>query len=238
MIYLIIPDMHHDIDWASKIIQKESFDHIIFLGDYFDKKRDLPSIKKVCEFLIDTKNYYKNDVTFLIGNHDASYLSFYFRNPFKNFNQFIHPLGCSSTNSSKLKKIRKYLPFTFIKEMKMGLFANEIFVSHAGLSNYILNETSGDIEKELILAKNSIMDEANHPFLWCGTARGGSKKKGGILWQDFMQEFEDDCDFQQIVGHTSRAGGLIKGNSICIDKDQTCYGILDNKEFNLCFNFI
>ena len=79
---LIIPDIHQDLAGLKKIfkIEKlESFDEIIFLGDWFDSFHEPPkvsSFKDTCLFLRDLvwENEKTGKMIFLVGNHDLAYI--------------------------------------------------------------------------------------------------------------------------------------------------------------------
>ena len=73
MRHIIIGDLHGKDIWK-RILNQETFDRVIFMGDYFDSFHILPqtqidNFKDLVEF------YSNNDVVLLIGNHDYHYLS-------------------------------------------------------------------------------------------------------------------------------------------------------------------
>ena len=78
---LVIPDVHQDIAGVKKVfeIEKlESFDEIVFLGDWFDSFHEPPkvaSFKDTCLFLRDLVWYNKDSkMVFLVGNNDLAYI--------------------------------------------------------------------------------------------------------------------------------------------------------------------
>ena len=73
---LIIPDVHQNIDRLNSILRTkdaEEAQEIIFLGDYFDSFDYDFYTPEMCDIL--NKNIDNDRYTFLIGNHDAHYLS-------------------------------------------------------------------------------------------------------------------------------------------------------------------
>ncbi len=71
---LIIPDIHGRQDWK-RILYKEDFDRVVFLGDYFDSF-DIKTTDQINNFLdiIEYKKTSGKDVVMLIGNHDHHYI--------------------------------------------------------------------------------------------------------------------------------------------------------------------
>lgn len=75
---LSIPDVHGSHQWeAVKSVPKDSYDYIVFHGDYFDSwENQWPdqgeNFKTICDFVREDTEHRK----LLIGNHDFAYLSF------------------------------------------------------------------------------------------------------------------------------------------------------------------
>ena len=74
---LSVPDVHGSHEWeVVKILPKNSYDYIVFHGDYFDSwENEWPdqgeNFKNICDFVREDTEQRK----LLIGNHDWSYLS-------------------------------------------------------------------------------------------------------------------------------------------------------------------
>lgn len=74
---LSVPDVHGSHEWeVVKILPKNSYDYIVFHGDYFDAwENEWPdqedNFKAICNFIREDTEHRK----LLIGNHDWSYLS-------------------------------------------------------------------------------------------------------------------------------------------------------------------
>ena len=77
---LVIPDIHGRTFWKEPIAHKNDFDHIIFLGDYFDpysnesitQQDAIENFKKLINNF--TKNKINNKINFLLNNHNIFYL--------------------------------------------------------------------------------------------------------------------------------------------------------------------
>ena len=74
---LIVPDVHgsHELERA-KSFPEDSYDFIVFLGDYFDSwENEWPdqgeNFVRICDFVRENRDRRK----MLIGNHDWSYIS-------------------------------------------------------------------------------------------------------------------------------------------------------------------
>ena len=74
---LVVPDVHGSHEWESvKDMPTDSYDFIVFMGDYFDSwENQWPdqgnNFKSICSFVREDRTHRK----LLLGNHDWSYLS-------------------------------------------------------------------------------------------------------------------------------------------------------------------
>lgn len=72
---LVLPDIHGRDFWKKPIANKDKFDHIIFLGDYFDpypdesitQQKAIENFKELVKSF--TKEELEDKVEFLLGNH-------------------------------------------------------------------------------------------------------------------------------------------------------------------------
>ncbi len=73
---IVFGDLHGRSEWRN-ILQKETFDKVVFLGDYVDShegKRPFDFTKTLLE-LTKLKKRLGDKCVLLYGNHDASYLN-------------------------------------------------------------------------------------------------------------------------------------------------------------------
>lgn len=77
MITIAIGDIHGHQTWQ-KIVAKDDFDKVVFVGDYFDNLDGISADDQKRNFrdIIAFKKSYPDKVKLLIGNHDFHYFSF------------------------------------------------------------------------------------------------------------------------------------------------------------------
>ena len=247
---LIIPDVHQDIGWVERILEKEGTgnsapDLIVFLGDYFDSHR--PSrlragVGDTCLWLNETQRRLGTRAVFLLGNHDIQYLEAKpvcdrYRTPrhlrYKCGSAFSH-------NAAKL--IAKRLAPEFWQQARLFVVVNGWLLSHAGVASAHWPASAATADSLLTLdascrqALQSTLHPGTdaHPLLRAGIVRGGDSPVGGITWLDWDNEFQDALPLPQIVGHTvNPAGARRHGRSWCLDGGQTCYGVLTLDDFSV-----
>lgn len=193
----IIGDLHGKNCWKKLLKDKiDSFDKIIFMGDYsddswitFTDKEIVFNLKEVIDF----KKKYNEKVELLIGNHDFQYIVGYptasrYRETYaKEMHQIFN-------DNEKLFKI------IFIK--------NNCIFSHAGITNgwidfikkkyNIENITINNLEEEVNKVYASDKEDCNIVSF----RRGGFNNFAGLLWADTEDLIEDAwINYNQIVGH-------------------------------------
>lgn len=204
-ITLIIPDLHHRVDEAEKIISIIGADKIIFLGDYFDDYNDTPEmVKYTCDWLI--RSVKQPNRIHLFGNHDAQYAYEY------------KELRCSGYEHWKHLLIQDKINHKIWNQLKWFYFLdNQWLITHAGLHRNnvpddilkmkddrkkFIESISMWLEREIKIGFNKIADNKRHWVFNAGWARGGCGKTGGITWCDFNNEFLCIPGINQILGHT------------------------------------
>jgi len=220
---LSVPDIHGSHEWeVVKTLPKDSYDFIIFHGDYFDSwENEWPdqgeNFNAICDFVREDTEHRK----LLIGNHDWSYLS-----------QSREGQNCSGHQSGSIYSEGK---ITVIRELLLG--AKDILelafecdgwvFSHAGFSKTAVNYMQ-EILKNLgiiqdgneysISLLNSVfkkrLEEYNIPNFskwipldekldWDGCFSGsGDEPSQFCLWIRPDSLLEDAYYNKQVVGHT------------------------------------
>mgnify|MGYP004517340237 CR=1 FL=1 len=220
---LSVPDVHGSHEWAVvKTLPKDSYDYIVFHGDYFDSwENEWPdqgeNFKNICDFVREDTEHRK----LLIGNHDWSYLS-----------QSREGQNCSGHQSGSIYSEGK---ITVIRELLLG--ARDILelafecdgwvFSHAGFSKTAVNymqeilKNLGMIQDEKeysISLLNSVFKKRleeydifnfskwipfDEKLDWDGCFSGsGDEPSQFCLWIRPDSLLEDAYYNNQVVGHT------------------------------------
>ncbi len=225
---LVIPDIHQDIDWVNSILTIEhgNYDNVVFLGDYFDSRKDFPVIHTASKTAQWLKDKLHIGAIGLIGNHDLPYLeSWTFNQRFSNKKAVFNI--CSGFSKSKSIDINKVLHIDDWNKLRPFIIANGWILSHAGFRPLFLKKNLDVLHGELINAIQKIAFEYS-PYFHAGFVRGGSAENAGPFWCDFHYDFLDSENIRQIVGHTAKFNNIRNiGNSYCIDGGQTTYAIIN-----------
>ena len=240
---LIIPDLHQNLAWATRILQLEKdCELVVFLGDYFDLSGAAgphAGAAATCEWLLQTGRDWQDRSIFLLGNHDVQYLE---AKPACDRRQTPRNLnyqcgGAFSSNTAHT--VAKLLPPEFWNHARLFAAVNGHLLCHAGLARRFW-PTATTVASGLEMLRRESMEalagmaRGPHWLLDIGRSRGGLAETGGITWLDWEDEFVDDLPLPQIVGHTgSGIGARRNGRSWCIDGRQTCYGVLTPTSFTV-----
>lgn len=220
---LIIPDIHGRNFWEKPINdvinRKLTIDKIIFLGDYFDPY-PMEGISEDVALMnwINLKNKVKNNISptkyvFLIGNHDAQYISDVFCN-------ISGGSRYSFNNSNTIKGIFQDNADLFQVAHEETVNGKKILFTHAGITDLwvdrhkgLLNNTCDAYHiRELIHSKRGWKALAE-----CSFFRGGNCLTGSPLWSDINEHFNlttnqplkiNGYDYQ-IFGHTKQKQPII-----------------------------
>lgn len=233
---LIISDIHLRWKLVDNIINKESPDEIIFLGDYFDDFGDTPIKNLVmAEWLVHSLE--QPNRIHLMGNHDIMYGA---RD--RNYR-------CSGYNEDKEYLINTVMTRDHWKQFKMYYWLDDILCSHAGVHVHFHKQNSVNgrdlktwLEQESKLALHNAFERRPqiHEMFNAGYSRGGIQLYGGIVWCDF-DEFKGIPGVKQIFGHTPQSiptwknydeDGLTSEN-LCLDTHNRDYAIYSNGELEI-----
>jgi hypothetical protein len=219
---LIIPDIHQDLAGLKKIfeIEKlESFDEIIFLGDWLDSFHEPPkvsSFKDTCLFLRDLvwENEKTGKMVFLVGNHDLAYI---YNNKKGGYTSVAPSITywCSGVTKSKIGTFRQVFydkglkDEWFVKNFKIAHRSQGWIFSHAGMVNrqipygHTVNQVIDEVIPDVWLNFRNVAYRQNALISAVGVARGGQDNTGGLLWLDYYNEFSASPDIgKQVFGHS------------------------------------
>lgn len=245
---LVVPDVHHDLPWVGRIMEREyaSVDRAVFLGDYFDAHRPECSAKRVCHTLAALHRGGPGgdgpECIFLVGNHDLPYLALSRTHRHRPSaiprEPWAAPFGCSGFSKSRAQDFIRYADPGWAASLRLVHFEQGWLLSHAGVPAPMLPPVHSSADEEGVrgaldaaaaAALHSAHIDRDRPWFWCGPDRGGSDPYSGPLWQDWGRSFRDDLPWPQAVGHTSsREGARQRGRSWCLDGAQTTYAVIED----------
>ena len=230
---LVLGDIHQAADQARKIIEKESADYVVCVGDWFDSYfyDSRLHVENTCRLLREfahTKNCYT-----LWGNHDLQY---FHTNPL-----FI----CSGFEEEKRQLIKNHLP-SLTDLFRWYIWIDDRLCTHAGIHHSFLppflnvsdrSAVTRWLDEQCSEANSKALVSADHWFWSIGKSRDGQARAGGLVWLDFNREFEPIEGLTQLVGHTSsrvirkhHLNGNLDFNEgdLCIDCHLNEYLLINN----------
>ena len=204
---LIIPDVHQKLGKVEKILENNTFDRLVSLGDWFDDFYDTSmQARKTAEYIIDLFSKHGENFTWLLGNHDIPYL----------FPSMYDYYACSGNTREKVRAIQEVfggcsMPLGYKVELAHVVKVEgclDIVLSHAGVSEdhfampFVDCVTSQAVLDRCEQAFRNLKLLFQDPILCAGHARGGRDGVGGITWLDWHDEFQPVASISQIVGHS------------------------------------
>jgi 3',5'-cyclic AMP phosphodiesterase CpdA len=206
---LIIPDLHHHTENAEYWLKTQSYDRVIFLGDFFDDFGDNANDARQTAFWLRNRMDSSDDIM-LLGNHDAAYMF-----------PHLDALYCSGFSRAKARAIQEVLEPRHWQRFKLAHAEQGWLLSHAGFHPAWIKTPA---MKPLIDLGGEVMAKAGRgvvdPLLGAGFDRGGSQPFGGPLWLDW-DSFVPTPGLNQIVGHTPgaevREKHMLESENYCLD---------------------
>jgi predicted phosphodiesterase len=217
-----IGDLHGKDCW--KNLDFNSYDKVIFLGDYVDTI-SIPESNVVnnLEAILSCADTYPDKVMLLLGNHDIQYLE-YPKYRCNGFNSNTQPILTRLFSDNRDK-------------FKIAFLTQNTLFTHAGLSNGYFHEifnmsssefqqTGNDLAQELNAINNDPVQQLK--LHQVGYRRGGLHKFGGVTWADLSETMADCLEgFHQVIGHTKKES-IVK-HSINEKTSITCIDVLESK---------
>lgn len=210
---LIFGDIHNQIEIVEKVLYKleSKYEKIIFLGDYFDSYYDNLKMTENTAYWLKSK-LYNDKYKMLFGNH-----CFHYRFPKNNF------VKGSGFSKNKADIINKIIDKNDWNKLLFYYVDQGYIFSHAGFSRNLLHPIKGFdvnfINQKISQDLHQTINGDPSIMFGIGKARNGFNEKGGILWQDWVYEFEPIKEYPQIVGHTHFDNITYKKNSKDINID-------------------
>lgn len=192
MTSLAIGDIHGRTIWKD-IINKEEFDRVIFLGDYFDTRDNISAEAQMHNFLdiIEYKKTGGKEVILLLGNHDYHYLDL--DGPYSGY-QPVH----ASAIKELITKNWDHLRICY------GDY--KLVFSHAGLTSTWLKNVGHSGESNYIDYVNYLFRFKPLSFHFYGPEQTGDNISEGPLWvrpRSLLKDAYHHSRLTQVVGHTT-----------------------------------
>lgn len=207
---LIISDVHGTSNWKNDIVKYENqYDHIIFMGDYFDNyklaykgMKALENFQDICKFARENKN-----VRLLIGNHD--------------YDNYILFGNCSGFQKDYFSIYHNEL-LKNIDLLDIAVKFDDYVFSHGGFSktwldklinfdfNFITKENwnkLSSIDKTNYIFHKQFEDDVKgigewFTFFECDMSNCGENQYQSPLWLRPSTLLEHSAFEKQVVGHT------------------------------------
>ena len=193
---IVLGDTHGRDNWK-KIVAENTFDKVVFIGDYFDSHDGISAKDQISNFedLMDYKKANMDKVVLLIGNHDFHYLS------------AIHEQYSGFQRWSAFD-IRILLEEALREDLLQMCFIDGDYIfTHAGVTKTWLASTQYKDGVPIDEHINTIFKERPQMFEFnMGTnySQYGDDVCQSPIWVRPYSLTEDGIDgFAQIVGHTT-----------------------------------
>jgi len=194
---IALGDIHGRTIWQ-KIVANETYDKVIFIGDYFDSKEGISAEQQIANFkkIVKLKKAQTDKVELLMGNHDFHYLQFTTR-----------------INSGYQKEYANSISKLLHDAIDAGLISmayqhKNILFTHAGVSKTWLSNWNIKNSKNIARSINQLFKIKPAAFEFAIKPR--QQKNGDNIYQSCIwirptSLFKDAIpNIKQVVGHTQQ----------------------------------
>ena len=208
---LVLPDIHGRDFWKGACEDIDSFDKVIFLGDYFDPY-DFEGIIVTTAIenfkeILNLKQYNKDKVVLLLGNHDLPYM----------FDEYYNLSNYHCRHSEEYHDAIGGMLRSNAHLFALSCVVDNILFSHAGVQSHWFIETfhhqttdTNEISRLLNTLTDSI--EGLRALYRISYFRGGSDIYGSCVWADVDEMITNASDstnplreIRQVFAHTLQA---------------------------------
>ena len=221
---LIIPDVHGRTFWKEPLKEIDTFEKIIFLGDYLDPYDYFESITPEMALenfkeILEVKKANPHKIILLLGNHCSHYA-------------WPGDAEKSTRYSYELAPIIEplYKETEFLVAYQENIGDTKYIFTHAGITKRWIEQNKLELPEDHIDCwLNSLAHEAMGRGMIAdiGRSRGGYAPSGGPMWADFYEDHDPYFanfegrrlrkDIYQIFGHTQTFNGNVGKNIACLD---------------------
>lgn len=246
---MLIPDVHQNI-WFIRKALESNWDRVVFMGDYLDCAQSwidgkYIGYKKFLKELVVLIEELGDKATWLVGNHDVSYIGSHIDNWSKRHFPSIH--CCSQWSGNKAQQWDRHLSEDWMFNLQLACKVGKYTISHAGIQEGVLVPGEKHLVDERVEYLNDVLwlrtvrslpCNTDHWISWASKHRGGTSNTPSPVWCDWNLDFKPVEGLNQIVGHTrwpieeiaETEIRCIEGDdsvNYCIDNTQTTYAVVD-----------
>jgi predicted MPP superfamily phosphohydrolase len=228
MKHVCIGDIHGRTSWKD-IVQKETFDKIVFIGDYFDSKEGISALNQIENFneIIDFKKSNPEKVILLTGNHDYHYLKYVYQT-YNGFQAFDQP------------KIQPLIQEAYEEDLiQMAYCWDSFLFTHARVTKeWFRNNFREDhiVSTPIEILLNNLFKQ--RPTAYCFLIGSEYSPTGNSIYQSPIWVRPDSLmsypipGYKQVVGHTVKQQIEMLGDFTFIDTLGTSgeYLVIENEE--------
>ncbi|MBE7173525.1 MAG: metallophosphoesterase [Williamsia sp.] len=190
---IVIGDTHGKRDWK-KLVDTQSFDKFVFIGDYFDSFL-FDAAEQISNFLdiIACKKAYPEKIILLTGNHDFHYL------PVARQRGEVYS-GFQDRHAAEIGELIK----ENLRFLQMCYKEGDYLFSHAGLTHTWLNN-AGYVEGEVSTFINALFKTQPEKFSFNGWNPYGDNVTQSPIWvrpASLKKNAYKYESIKQVVGHT------------------------------------
>lgn len=241
---LVLPDIHGRHFWKEPCNNIETYDKVVFLGDYLDPY-DFEGISvedAIVNFedIIDFAKTNENKVVLLLGNHDMPYFS----ETYRSFSMW------HCRHSSKYHRAIANLFKEYKDKFKIAHVEDDVLFTHAGCTAGWLKTVFTpqykitNLEDLMFSLNNLLKTKEGLMYLYMVSRdRGGHESWGSCIWADKNETYWDQVSkldgeqrvhdihgIKQVFGHTLQAfydkdGKIVSGPP----QEYFCCKMLDNR---------
>jgi hypothetical protein len=199
---IVIPDLHGDTCWP-EILMKETFDKVIFLGDYLDSPTKINGKEELANLnaIIDLKKKSPEQFFLLLGNHEFHYTAAGIKVDERS--PRFQPAYASAFRETLFNNREMF---------QLAYKVDQYLFSHAGVTHHWLSKFSGKLDCDSIdKAVNETWER--QPQAFALTPEGRAHDWGDDKWQSpiwvrpgSLQSGSEKFKSQiiQVVGHTPK----------------------------------
>lgn len=210
-------DIHGRSDW--KLFIDNSFDYIVFIGDYFDNpaisaKEQIENFLEIIAF----KKRFPAKLKLLIGNHDLQYMS-----------------GVDDLYTGWQEEYDEQINAVLeenIKYLQPSFTVDQIIFSHAGLTKSFAQRNKLNV-KHVDKSLQALFDKDRQAFQLYNNSHDGDSVEQSPLWVRPKSLIQDKLDkYKFVVGHTKQKVITLEDGVAFIDIQGIPMEISDSNGFD------